>query len=179
MDIVGAIENNEMTTLTIKDMPKTVVEKGQKIDAFIRALQCNTSIVTVDLKEDFLACIRAYMRSQVINAVGKLPSIQQVYLADSLMLAPDLTDLLRNANSLTVLNLRAVCLQGAPEYFDEFEKALQTHPALKTFDIVECITSNQSVDMEKLQNTISAGKNPPSINVASELPLVVNPAASA
>jgi hypothetical protein len=95
------------------------------------------------------------------------------------MLVPDLTKMLSNAKSLTVLNLKAVCLQGPPEYFDDFEKTLQTHPALKTFDMIECMTANQSIDMEKLQNAADAGKKPAAINVGSESPLEVNPAASA
>jgi hypothetical protein len=179
MDIVSHIQNNEIISLTITDIPKAVLDKGQKIDEFIQALESNTSITTVDLKEDFLACVRADMRSQIIKAIGKLPNIQQVYLADSLVLVPDLTELLTNAKSLTVLNLKAVCLQGPPEYFDDFEKALQTHPALKTFDMIECMTANQSIDMGKLQNAADAGKKPASVNVGSESPLVVNPAASA
>jgi hypothetical protein len=179
MSIVSQVESNEITDLTLTDIPKACLEKGQKIDALIQALQHNTSIGVVHLKEDFLACVRADMRSQLIKAIGKVPTIRQVYLGDSLVLVPDLTELLTNAKSLTVLNLQAVCLQGPPEYFDEFEKAIRTHPALKTFDMKDCMTANQSIDIDKLQNVADAGRKPAAVAMDSESPLIVNPAASA
>ncbi|KAG7351521.1 hypothetical protein IV203_010881 [Nitzschia inconspicua] len=179
MGIVSQIENNEVTSLIVTDMPKVCLEKGQKVDAMIEALQSNTSIEVVHLKDDFLACVRADMRSQLIQAVGKLPKIRQVYLGDTLLLVPDLTDLLINAKSLTVLNLTAVCLQGPPEYFDDFEKALRTHTALKTFDMKDCMTANQGIDIEKIANAADEGEKPASVNLDSESAQVVNPAASA
>lgn len=179
MGIVDQIEKNEVSALTLTDIPKACLEKGQKVDALVQALQTNTSVTVVHLQNDFLACVRADMRSQIIQAVGRLPNIRQVYLGDSLVLVPDLTELLTNAKSLTVLNLHDVCLQGPPEYFDEFESALRTHPTLKTFDMKDCMTANQSIDMEKIQTATDSGKKPAAVELEAESLLEVNPAASA
>ncbi len=157
MGIISQIENNEVTSLLMTDIPKACLEKDKSISDFLQALEGNTSITTVDFKDDFLACIRAEMRSQVIQAVGKLPHIQEVYLGNSLTLVPDLTDLLTSARSLTTLSLKDICLQGPPECFDGFETALRTHPCLKVFDMKDCTTANQSIDMCKIENIAMNG----------------------
>jgi hypothetical protein len=102
-----------------------------------------------------------------------------VYLGDSLLLVPDLTTLLTNAKSLTVLNLNDVCLQGPPELFDDFQKALQSHATLKDFSMKDCMTANQTIDMDKLLDAASEKKPAAAGVAAATASLLVNPAASA
>ena len=180
MGIVDQITANETKILSLSDIPKSCLEKGQKIDAFIQALEGNTSITTVRLQGDFLACVRADMRSKMVKAVGELANVREVYFGNSLLLVPDLTALLQAATSLTVFHLDDVCLQGPPEYFDDFEKALRTHSALKSFDMKNCMSANQSIDMEKIQNATESDSKPAALPAtATACPGTVNPAASA
>jgi hypothetical protein len=150
MSLLHQIESNDITSLRVDAMPKEAFE-GAKPDAFIDALGKNNSISTVHLEGDFLACLRADVRSNVVKAVGKLPSVREIYLGDCLMLAPDLTEVLSTAKSLTVLHLSGVCLQGEPAFFDELEKMVAHHLTLKDFEMKDCMASNQSVDLNKLK----------------------------
>ena len=151
MSLLEQIKNNEITELRIDSMPKEAFEGKKKEDLFITALGKNTSITSVRLEGDFLACLKADVRSKVLEAVGKLPSLRSVYLGDCLLLAPDLTDLLINGKTVTILHLHDVCLQGAPELVDALETILRHHVTLKDFEMSNCMASNQSVDMDKLK----------------------------
>mmetsp|Transcript_17401 Transcript_17401/g.30315 ORF Transcript_17401/g.30315 Transcript_17401/m.30315 type:complete len:178 (+) Transcript_17401:228-761(+) len=154
MGLLSEIENNKVTSLHLTDMPKKSFE-GAKVEDFCTALEKNTSITTVHMKDDFLACLRGDQRSQVVKAVGKLPAVTEIYFGGSLLLAPDLTSVVETAKTLKVLHLHDVCLQGAPELCKDFEKALSAHSALKEFDMKDCMTANASVDLEAV---VAAGK---------------------
>jgi hypothetical protein len=165
MSLLNQIENNEVDDLKIDAMAKEAFEKA-KPEAFLDALEKNNSIRSVRLEGDFLACLRADVRSNVIKAIGKLSSVREIYLGDSLLLAPDLTEMLTEAKSVTTLNLHDCCIQGAPEFFDALEAVLFHHVTLKDFELKDCMASNQSVDLQKLKdaaartNSCGAGINP-------------------
>jgi hypothetical protein len=151
MSLLNQIENNEIADLRISATPKEALEGKKKEAALMEALKKNNSITSVHLEQDFLACVRADIRSELIQAISKLPSLRVVHLSDTLMLAQDVTDLLMNVKTITTLHLANVCLQGAPEYFDALETVLQHHATLKEFEMTNCMASNQSVDLEKLK----------------------------
>ncbi|KAG7355229.1 hypothetical protein IV203_004585 [Nitzschia inconspicua] len=102
MSLLNQIENNEVADLRISAAPKEALEGKKKEDALLEALAKNSSITSVQLEEDFLACLRADIRS-------------------------------------------------APEYFDALETVLQNHATLKEFELINCMASNQSVDLDKLK----------------------------
>jgi hypothetical protein len=128
------------------------LEGKGKEQTFLDALANNTSITSVILKSDFLACLRGDVRSQVLKAVGKLPNIQSITLGNSLVLAPDLTELVTQAKTLTSLTLEDVCLQGEPELVSKLEASLSSHGALKEFNLLNCMASNQEVNLDELKS---------------------------
>jgi hypothetical protein len=151
MSLLKQIENNDIVDLHINTPPKEALEGKNKEDALIKALEMNNSITSVHLEQDFLACLRADNRSIIISAIGKLPSLRQVYLSDTLLLSNDVSELLASAKAITTLHLVNVCLQGAPEYFDALATVLQQHSTLKDFTLTGCMASNQSVDLGMLK----------------------------
>ena len=168
MSLLNQIESNDITDLTIEAVPKEAFE-GAKVDAFLDALEKNTSITKMNLKGDFLACLRGDQRSQVIKAIGKT-KVQDIHLGNSLVLAPDLAELVISAKSLTRLILDDICLQGDADFMGKFETALVSHPSLKEFEMSNCMASNQSIDIEKIQQVKVGGPGGCSIE---------NPAATA
>jgi hypothetical protein len=156
MSLLNQIENNEIVNLHISAQPKEALEGKNQEEALIKALGKNNSITSVHLEQEFLACLRADNRSIIVNAIGKLPSLRQVYLSDTLLLGNDVKDLLVNAKAVTTLHLANVCFQGAPEYFDALATVLKHHASLKDFELIDCMASNQSVELEKLTEAAAA-----------------------
>jgi hypothetical protein len=156
--LLNQIENNEVTTLHLTKMPRETFVDGSgsitaKTDHFVEVLSNNTSIVSVVMRGDFLACLRGDQRSKVVQALGKLPQIHTVVLGESLLVISDLTTVLTTASTLKVFTLHDVCLQGPPDLFDEFEYVVTRHGALKEFDLKDCMTANQTIDLNKILET--------------------------
>jgi hypothetical protein len=151
MSLLDQIVNNEISALRVDAMPTEAFGGKKKENLFIEALEKNNSITSVRLEGDFLACLKADIRSKVIEAVGKLPAVRSIYLGDSLLLAPNLTEMLINAKAVTVLHLHDICLQGAPEFVDALAAVLRHHVTLKDFEMTNCMASNQSVELERLR----------------------------
>jgi NAD(P)H-flavin reductase len=149
--LLEQIESNDIMSLTLEASPKEALEK-KKPDALVEALGKNTSITTVTLKTDFLACLRADVRSQVLQAIAKLPALQSVTLGNSLVLAPDLTSMVKSAKKLNNLTLDEICIQGEEALVEELRVALASNGTLKSFTLNKCMASNQSVDLAALEN---------------------------
>ncbi|KAG7363844.1 hypothetical protein IV203_037045 [Nitzschia inconspicua] len=149
--LLQQLESNDITSLTLEASPKEALEK-KKSDELIDALSKNTSVTTLTLQKDFLACLRGDVRSQLMQTIAKLPSLQSVTLGNSLLLAPDLTNLVVSAKSLCTVTLDEICLQGEPALVQDLQVALASHGKLKSFTMNNCMASNQEVDMKALEN---------------------------
>jgi hypothetical protein len=149
--LLEQIGTNDITSLTLEATPKEALEK-KKPEAFLEALGKNTSLTSVTLQADFLACLRGDVRSQVVQAIGKLPLLQSLSLGNSLLLAIDLTTLLKTAKSLTTLTLTEICLQGEPDMIEGLQKMIASHASLKDFTMSNCMATNQSVNLAELEN---------------------------
>lgn len=149
--LLDQIKSNDIADLRISAAPKEALGGKKKEGELMAALEQNTSISAVHLEDDFLACLRADVRSDLILAIAKLPALRVVHLGDTLLVAHALTDLLVNAKTITTFHLSNVCLQGAPEYFEALETVLQHHATLKEFEMIGCMASNQDVDLDKLK----------------------------
>lgn len=159
MSLLHRIEHNEITELKIDAMSREAFEGKKKDDVFLEVMGKNHSITSVRFEGDFLACLRGDVRSNVVIGIGKLPAIRSIYLGDSLLLAPDLTEMLVNAKNLRVLHLRDVCLQGAPDFVEALATVLKHHATLKDFELINSMASNQSVDLERLREAAAVNRS--------------------
>jgi hypothetical protein len=158
MSILNQIANNEITKLELQDEAEIVFENDDgSIYEFLDALKKNTSIASMVLRGDFLSCLRADARDQVLKAISG-NHIQHVIIGDTLLLVQDLTQLVGHLKSLRSLELHNLVLQGQEDHFQAFEAALLQHPSLKEFDMSDnCETAIKGIELSTLRNAKKSG----------------------
>jgi hypothetical protein len=152
MTLLQQIQGNGITDLRITEGADVVFDN---LNALFDALEQNTTIEYVRFEHDFLGDLRNDARSKLLKALGKIPTLNELYLADALLQVSDITDLIVEVKGLRVLSLKKIVLQGVSKEFDACEAALFQHGSLKEFDIEECTPAVQGISVEKLYN---AGK---------------------
>jgi hypothetical protein len=167
--LLEQIETNDITSLTLEATSKEALEQKEP-EALLEALGKNTSLTSVTMQTDFLACLRGDVRSRIIQAIGILPSLQSLTLGNSLILAVDLTTLLKTAKSLTTLTLTDICLQGEPATIEELQRTVASHAGLTDFIMSNCMASNQSVNLTELENVkVGSGCGNAAIDPAADV----------
>jgi hypothetical protein len=147
MSILENIQANDMTNLYISDVDDELFDFCHRL---IEALETNTSITSVRFDADFLGCLRSDARSKLVEAIGKIPLLQEVHLEDALLTVIAITNMILQAKSLRVLTLNNVVLQGLSEHFDACATALYQHVCLKEFGVEDCIPAVKDISLEKL-----------------------------
>jgi hypothetical protein len=147
MSILEKIQANDITNLHISDADDELLDFPHKL---LEALEKNTSITSVRFDADFLGCLRSDARSKLVEAIGKIPSLQEVHLKDALLTVIAITNMILKAKSLRVLTLNNVVLQGVSEHFDACATALYQHVCLKEFGVEDCIPAVKDISLEKL-----------------------------
>ncbi|CAB9528441.1 expressed unknown protein [Seminavis robusta] len=159
--IITKVQNSEIDILSLKDIPDDFYED---VDELVNALSSNTSIHTVKFTDDFLGCAYGKDRCTLLEAVSKLPNLQVVTLANSLLRATALTTLVKNAKGLKVLHLKEIVVQGLDRDIDALEAALYQHAFLKDFSMMDCKSPLEGVDLDRVSRAGTAprgsGGNP-------------------
>jgi hypothetical protein len=127
------------------------------VHKFIAALK------SIHFKRDFLGCLRNDSRSELLQALGQIPSLQQVDLADVCLLVSDISLLLMQAKSLRVLKMNKLVLQGVEKDFDAYEMAF-----LPEFEMEQCIAAVKTISLDKMEQ---AGKKHVSAAPATGAPM--------
>jgi Ran GTPase-activating protein (RanGAP) involved in mRNA processing and transport len=135
MSIFEDIKGNTATDLNLSVPADEVTED---IHEFFKALGANRSIESVNLSEDFIGDLRSESRSELLSALGSIPTLKEVHLADGLLMIQGVGEMVMNAKSLKVLSLKNIVLQGNDEHFKACESALYQHPNLKEFEMIDC-----------------------------------------
>jgi hypothetical protein len=147
MSIVQQIQNNTVTNLRVSGEDDDVIAN---IDQVIEALEKNNTILSVTFHNHFLGCLRNDARSKLMNSLGRISSLQEVYLEDALLMVSDVAKLLVQAKGLKVLTLKNIVLQGVKEHFDACEMALY-HCSVKEFSMDSCIPALAEISLESLE----------------------------
>jgi hypothetical protein len=148
MSIIQQIQNNTITNLRVSDEDEDVIENIHQV---IEALEKNNTILSVTFHNDFLGCLRNDARSELMNSLGRISSLQEARLEDALLMVSDVAKLLVQAKGLKVLSLKNVVLQGVKEHFDACEMALFQHGSVKEFRMDSCIPAMEEISMESLE----------------------------
>jgi Ran GTPase-activating protein (RanGAP) involved in mRNA processing and transport len=167
MTILQQIQGNGITDLRISEGADVVFDN---MNALFEALERNTTIESVHFEQEFLGDLRNDARSKLLKALGKVPTLKEVHLADGVLQVSDITDLIVKVKGLRTLTLKNMVLQGVSEHFDACETALYHHGSLKSFDIEECTPAVKGISFE---NLYKAGKkysgNAGAINVVTPM----------
>jgi len=146
--ILDEIKNNEIYLLELAHTSDYYFDSPKE---FTDALAQNTSIQSVEFYGDFIGCLRGRERTEIVEAVGKLPNLRSVTLADSCLMVKSAISLLESAKSLKEFTMKRIVMQGLQVDFDNLESAIYMHPALNSYTMKECIAANRNVDMAPLE----------------------------
>jgi hypothetical protein len=125
-------------------------------------LKENTSLESVRLDKDFIACLFGRERGELMGQLAKLPNLKEVHLGDLGLMVQVLTNLVNEAKGLRELTLERVVLQGIQQDFDMLETALHQHTGLKNFQMNGCIAAHEGIDIETI---LKAGKSFKTTNI--------------
>jgi ribosomal protein L12E/L44/L45/RPP1/RPP2 len=139
MSVLAQIQANEIINLRVSDADNELLDNVHK---FIEALEHNHTLESIHFEDHFLGCLRNDSRSELLQSLGQVSSLQEVHLAGACMLVSDATLLLLQAKSLRVLTINKLVLQGVDKDFDAFE-------------MEQCVPAVKGVSLDKLEK---AGK---------------------
>ncbi|CAJ1901985.1 unnamed protein product [Cylindrotheca closterium] len=147
MSILEQIQANSISQLKIsQDADEISSNTGDIIDA----LRNNTSIESIHFEGEFLGEMRNTSRVAVVEAIGYIPTLRRVHLADALVLVNAVTKMLCNATELRELSIGNLVLQGIESDFSALEGALAAHNCLKLFKMDKCIPAVKDISLEGL-----------------------------
>jgi hypothetical protein len=152
MSLLAQIQANEITNLRVSDTDGELLDN---VHEFIAAVEQNRTLESIHFENEFLGCLRNDSRSELLQALGKVSSLQQIDLGGACMLVSDITLLLLQAKSLRVFKMNKLVLQGVEKDFDACEMALLQHGCLKEFEMGQCIPAVKVISLDKLEQ---AGK---------------------
>ena len=150
-DVFVVVTNDSSSTRTDTGTGRstTTVQLQVRFDdirALLKALIRNDSITSIVFEGDFLDCLRADKRSELLQTLGSyLPALTELCLGDTPMHVRDVSHIVTHASgTLTKLALHDLILQGTVEEFRAFERALlwtTKTSSIREFSMQECTTS--------------------------------------
>jgi hypothetical protein len=152
---MGILEDIKENTVTELKLSIPADEVADDIHELFQALGDNKSIESVDLSEDFMGDLRADTRDQLLTALGSIPTLKEVHLADGLLMVESVGKMVSNAKSLRALTLKNIILQGTEDHFTACEAVLYQHPNLKEYDMIDCDAALKEINLDGLEK---AGK---------------------
>jgi hypothetical protein len=162
MSILEQLKDHSITDLAIA-VPAS--EAVGDLHEFVNALSENKSIETIRLTDDFMGDLRHDDRHKLLSAMGQIPTLKVVFLADGLLMISDITIMISRAKNLRGLTLRNLILQGIEDHFIAAEAALYQHPSLKEFEMNDCSPAWKEASLDKL---IQAGQKFSSTSISGE-----------
>jgi hypothetical protein len=163
MSLIRQIEDNVVTDLRLSDTDDAILDN---IPQFLNALEKNTTIELIFFDGEFFGCLRGDKRRDLLEVLGKIPSLQEVHMNNSLLMVSDCTDMITKAKRLRVLKLHALTLQGVQDDISACALAVCQHAYLKDFELQDCSPAVDSVSLEKLEmagkkiSALAAGGSP-------------------
>ena len=94
-------------------------------------------IEVVRFDKNFLPSVKPMDKILILENVGKLPNLKEVYLSHGSIPAKALSELLKDARNLQVFYLNQVMLEGDEEDFSLLETAFEGHSCLQEFSMIE------------------------------------------
>lgn len=153
--IMGIFEDIKENNITDLKLSVPADEVADDIHEMFKVLGENKSIETVDLSEDFIGDLRPDTRIELLVALGTIPTLKEVHLADGLLMIESVGKMVMNAKSLRALTLKNIILQGTEDHFKACEAAFHQHAALKEFEMADCDAAVRGITLEGLEK---AGK---------------------
>ena len=150
MSILEKIKANTISQLKISQDADEISDNTADI---IDALRKNTSIESIHFEGEFLGEMRNDSRCAVVEAIGCIPSLRRVHLADALVLVNAVTKMLCKASELRELTIGNLVLQGIDCDFSALEAALAAHNSLKLFKMDKCIPAVKGISLEGLTSS--------------------------
>ena len=89
-------------------------------------------------------------RLEVVEALGLIPTLQKVYLGDTLLVVSGIANMLCKASGLRELTISNMVLQGVESDFSALETALAAHNSLKVFKMEKCRPAVKEISLEGL-----------------------------
>ena len=147
LKIVEQILANDISKLHFTDKDDDVIDD---VIPVVDAIKQNTSIKCVEFRDDFLGCVRNDSRTELLQALCKIPCLREVHLEDGLIMVEVLVDLISKCDDLQILTLNRIVLQGVQEDFDKTEMALHQNHSLKEFTIKDCCAAIEGISLSNL-----------------------------
>lgn len=148
MKIVEQMQDSTITKLRLTCEDEDVIDNIHQV---ISAVKKNSSLLTVEMVDDFLGCVRNDARSELIRALGCIPCLREVRFEQGLLLIADIAELLCDVKGLEVLIINDIVLQGEEEHFNAVEMALHQHPSIKEFSLAGCHAAIENISLETLE----------------------------
>ena len=150
MSVLEQIKKNTISELNLSQDADEISENTGEI---IEALQNSTSIVSIRLEGDFLGDLRNDARREVLEAIGKIPTLKKVHLADALILVSGISKMLCTAPGMRELCLENLVLQGLESDLSSLEATLASHNSLKLFKMDKCKPAIKDLSLEGLTHS--------------------------
>lgn len=130
----------------MSNMPEDYFDNAYQ---FEEAMKENTTIKEVTFDGDFLVCLKPDDRAIIVSCLGRLPNLEKVVLKDSrLMIGICMANLVKNSPKLSELRLIDCTLQGIPDDFDKFKKAISENQTMKSLHLEGSSAANDDVKLD-------------------------------
>ncbi|KAL3944497.1 MAG: hypothetical protein SGBAC_001418 [Bacillariaceae sp.] len=156
MTVLEQIKANNISELNLSQDADEISEETSEI---VDALRNNTSIVSIRFEGEFLGDMRNDSRLEVVEAIGMIPTLQRVYLADTLLLVSGVAKMLCKATGLRELSISNMLLQGIESDFSALEATLASHNSLKIFKMAKCKPAVKDISLDGLTLTTTLHSN--------------------
>ena len=186
-DVFVVVTNDSSSTGIGTGRSTTTVQLQVRFDdirALLKALIRNDSITSIVFEGDFLDCLRADKRSELLQTLGSyLPALTELCLGDTPMHVRDVRHIVTHASgTLTKLTLHDLILQGTVEEFRAFERALlwtTKTSSIQEFSMNECTTSvisgssssSSSIDLNSIGTAWKSQKEASSFAAPRTIPV--------
>ena len=178
MSLLESIRSNDIIHLHLRDSIDDIFVVGDGSDStttsstrrtrrrsfasaigeFLVALERNTSIESMHLEKDFMADLRQEYRERLLYALGRVKSLRELTIADSLLQIRHLSLMIQDSKSLRYLCLQNIVLQGVKSDFDECEEIIHGHDCTKTdLELVNCMAAISNLSLQGLSKDKSGG----------------------
>ncbi len=148
MQAIEQIQNSTISKVKFTADDDDIIDNVHQL---IAAVKRNTSLLTVEFADEFLGCLRSDARSELLGAMTKLQSLQELRIEGGLVMIVDVAEVLCEIQGLKVLTLDNVVLQGVEQDFNAMELTLHQHRSLKEFSIERCHPAVSGITTANLQ----------------------------
>ena len=148
IQVIEQIQNNTISKVKFTCEDDDIIDNVHQL---IAALKENTSLLTIEFADEFLGCLRSDARSELLGALTKLQSLQELRIEGGLVMIVDIAEVACEVQGLKVLTLDNVVLQGIENDFNAMELTLHQHRSLKEFSIERCHPAVHGISTASLQ----------------------------